>query len=187
MTYRNRQKKGGIDIRLIIGGALLILTILLIVFGVRALFKKTPAKDEDKSVVVDELKEAPTTLTILEKQSEVHEATLNGVSGYKVDGIANIEISFADFKATIAASLPAVDGASERYEAWMIQPGIADYFSLGSFSPRADGWYGLVYTENLAHIPQNPQTYTRILITRESMNADGIPSNVRVAEGFFNL
>jgi hypothetical protein len=187
MSYINRQKKGGIDMRLVIGALLLVLTVLLIFFGLRMIFGGGKTDDKAKAVTTEEKEEIPTALKILDKQSVIHEATIRGVSGYQVNGIANVEVSFADYKATVAASLPPIDPASERYEAWMIQPGIADYFSLGSFFPRADGWYGLVYMENLAHVPQNPETYTRILITRESMNADGIPSNVRVAEGFFNL
>lgn len=173
--------------RLVMAGLLLIGTILLIIFGARMLFGKGDKEDDSKIVAIEDTKAPPTALQILEKPSIVHEATIRGVSGYQVSGIANIEITFSELKATVAASLPPIDATSERYEAWMIQPGIADYFSLGSFFPRADGWYGLVYVENLAHAPENPQTYSRILITRESMNADGIPSNIRVAEGFFNL
>ena len=173
--------------RLVFGGILLLFTVLLIIFGLRMLFGGGKEEEKAQATTTEDVNTTPEALRILEKQGVVYEATIQGVSGYQVNGIANIEITFADFIGTVAASLPPIDPATERYEAWMIQPGIADYFSLGSFFPRSDGWYGLVYTENLARIPQSPETYTRILITRESMNADGIPSNIRVAEGFFNL
>src|SRR5690606_5464721 len=78
----------------------------------------------------------------LQVNEYVREANIYGVSGHNVDGAAHMRITFSEYEMTMAASLPVLDPSMERYEAWMLQPGVADYFSVGTFFPRADGWYG---------------------------------------------
>lgn len=188
MSYISRQKKtSSFDPRLAVAGAVLLITILMLFFGIRFLFRgtKEQAPKEEKKTE-DILLDSPALKTM---QDDVYarDAQIQGVSGYTVRGAAQLRITFSDYQMTMAASLPPIDATAEQYEAWMLQPGIADYFSVGTFYPRADGWYGLTYKNNRAHVPADPQTYNRILITREPLEDDRIPSNIRVAEGFFGL
>lgn len=188
MKYIQRQKKSAppVDPRLLVAGVLLLLIVLMLWFVGRMLFggkEESDGMPPEANKVVEE----PKVVELLNSENYLRETTLQGLSGHAVNGAAQMRITFSDYEMTMAASLPPLDPATERYEAWMLQPGIADYFSAGTFFARADGWYGLAFKENLAHIPSDPQTYTRILITRESLRDDEIPSNVRIAEGFFTL
>lgn len=189
MKYIQKQKKSTslVDPRLLVAGVLLLLIFLMLWFVGRVLFGGKDEEDEGALSTISKTVEEPKVVELLNSENYLRETTLQGLSGHAVNGAAQMRITFSDYEMTMAASLPPLDPAVERYEAWMLQPGIADYFSVGTFFARADGWYGLVFKENLAHIPGDPQTYTRILITRESLRDDETPSNVRIAEGFFTL
>lgn len=190
MSYISRQKKtSSFDPRLAIAGGILVITVLMLFFGIRFLFRGTKEEPSEKTPATKTETGLLDSPAIKQMQTDVYarDAQIEGVSGYSVRGAAQLRITFSDYQMTMAASLPPIDSQREQYEAWMLQPGIADYFSVGTFYPRADGWYGLTYKNNRAHVPAEPQTYNRILITREPLEDDRIPSNIRVAEGFFGL
>ena len=191
MTYSRNPHKKKSDIRVWVALVLLLACIAMLWFLARALFGGPDEVREDIEVpsTLSETSTSPGHREELFHEAEVYarEATIGGVSGYGVTGVAHMRMTFSQYEITMAASLPSIDASVERYEAWLLQPGVADYFSVGSFFPRADGWYGLTYSDYLAHMPPDPQTYTRILITRETQQEDNISSNIRVAEGFFDL
>lgn len=187
MKYIGRQapKKSLFDPRLA-AAAIFLLLIFLMLYGIgKILFGG--GVDAVAPETVQNIIEKESIVDVLNAEMYLRETILQGLSGHQVRGAAQMQITFSEYQVTMAASLPSIDPATERYEAWMLQPGIADYFSVGTFSVRADGWYGLAFKDSLAHVPAEPQTYTRILITRENLREDYIPSNIRIAEGFFNL
>lgn len=186
--HLGKKSPSGFDKRLLFAGVFLLAGIIFFIFLFRLLFGGSGSDSEKNSESQDS--EVPQSLSaaaeFLQGESpNIVETSVYGLSGHSVSGIAQRSITFAEYRVNIVASLPAIDGSVERYEAWALQPDLAGYFSLGSFEIRADGYHALTFDEPLINIAPYPEQYGRILITRETLADDNIPSNIRIAESVF--
>lgn len=89
------------------------------------------------------------------------------------------------FTITILAQLPALDNATEAYEAWYIKPGLTDFFSLGELYPREDRAWGLVWSVTDALARADLREFDKILITREARDGNVAPSSNQQLQGTF--
>lgn len=120
-----------------------------------------------------------------EQVQDFEESFLRGRNGFIAGGIIRRSYDGRLYRVAIVADLPPQQDEYYFYEAWMVRPGLLEYFSIGQFFPREDGKYGLLYEENFPNLVDDILDYSRIIITRESRGRDDGPSPTQIAEGEF--
>lgn len=116
---------------------------------------------------------------------DFEESFLRGRNGFISGGTARRSYDGRLYRIAIVADLPPQQDQYYDYEAWMVRPGILEYFSIGRFFPREDGKYGLLYEESFPNLVDDILDYSRIIITRELKGGKEGPSSTQVAEGNF--
>ena len=100
-------------------------------------------------------------------------------------GFARRNIENNVFTYVMVADLPLIDLETQYYEAWLVKPGVTEFFSTGEMFAREDGKFGLVWEQDLEKAKNDLFEFTRIVVTRESRDGDSAPSPAHVAEGEF--
>lgn len=136
-----------------------------------------PVTDED-------IEEASTTSPSEDARFEEIEVYYEGTK--LVAGLARRQVKHDEFTHVIVVDLPAINPEVHYYEAWLVQPGITDYFSTGSLFAREDGKFALVYKVPMSQAPSDIFTYSNLVITRELYDGNEWPSPAHMAEGFFS-
>jgi hypothetical protein len=136
--------------------------------------------DIEADVILEE-----TSNLAVNKVSEFQEAVVRGRSGYFAGGNVRRSFDGRNYKVAILVDLPPHEDQYFAYEAWMVRPGVMEYFSLGEFVKRADGKYGLIHESIFPNIVDEIQAYTRLIVTREPRDGNRDPSPIHVAEANF--
>lgn len=89
------------------------------------------------------------------------------------------------FTHVIVANLPAIDLTTGYYEAWLVKPGVTDFFSTGELFAREDGKFGLIWDRATEDVSKDILNFNHIVITREVRDGNPAPSATHVAEGEF--
>ncbi len=154
---------------------------LALVFCVVFYFLKNEKKE------VTELPPEIATETVLE--IPIANPQSNQISLRTEDGLYSAQVKREVvenlFTVTVVADLPQLEDRSVYYEAWLVKPGVVEYFSVGELFARADGKWGLLYELREDKTRIVPMEYARIILTKEMRDGNPSPSAEHVLEGQF--
>lgn len=85
----------------------------------------------------------------------------------------------------VVALPPAIDDLSMTYEAWIMKPGLTDYFSIGTFARREDGKWQVLWKQEASRMRPDMNEFTQVIVTREPRDGNALPSPQHVFEGTF--
>jgi hypothetical protein len=94
-------------------------------------------------------------------------------------------IGEGQYTVKVVALPPAIDDLSMTYEAWIVKPGVTDYFSLGTLARREDGKWQVIWKQDIARVRPDMDQFTKVIVTREARDGNTLPSPQHVFEGTF--
>ncbi len=173
-----------------IGGALRVFVLLIVVVGLFVLLVRwfrhgandKPIKTDDMPAIAAASAAGTDGVPVIVAPQTIE---LKAIGQSSSTATATRAHELGVYTLTLLAKLPAIDNATEAYEAWYIKPGLTDFFSLGEFYPREDGAWGLVWsvTDALARI--DLEEFDKILVTREARDGNAAPSSNQQLQGEF--
>lgn len=158
-----------------------IIIVLMVIFSENGSEEAAGVDQEvETSDQIDSFEEAPA-----ESLSSFEEADVYYVEGGGVAGFARRGTEEGVFTHVMVADLPGVDLSTHYYEAWLVKPGVTEFFSTGEMFSREDGKFGLIWKASPEDESRNLFEFSKIVVTREVRDQDPSPSPIHVLEGGF--
>lgn len=132
-----------------------------------------------------DVEEAADTAVVVREAFAAAEVPFIALSDAAVGGTVRRGYADGMYAITVVAHLPAIDSATQAYEAWFVTPGITDFFSLGELYPREDGAWGLVWEQREDLARSDIAAFNRIMLIREPRDGNPAPSADHVAQATF--